>query len=257
MRELSLLMLVTASLAGCQCLVPVDEDGGVIPSVDAGGPAVDAGGPECNRAVDCPGAAPACDVEPLRACACGLVRRCQAGRCATVENVCPVPFDGGAECTVPSDCAGSAMPAISYCGTATGAWSCAFGRCVVECAPGRTCRSADAGCLTCDGMTSCGAEPNCQLLTHLSIEASTCPQFTATDWLRTERLPEPACTATLRSGDGGVAGTITFTSTDELFADLPDVGGGCVGRSLPTGAIRYSLSCPGCMMSVRPEIVGP
>lgn len=256
MRAHLLALFVAASLSGCQCFVPVDEDAGSDGGADAG-PTVDSGLPECSRAADCPGAAPACDAARLSDCACGLVRRCQAGRCATVENFCPGPVDAGAECNVPSDCAGSAVPVIGYCGSATGVWSCAFNRCVVECAPGRSCRGADAGCVTCDGTTSCGGGFNCQLMTHLSIEASTCPQFSANEWLRTERLTEPACTATLRYGDGGVAGTITFTSTDDVFANLPDVGGGCVGRNLPTGAIRYSLSCPGCMMSVRPEIVGP
>jgi hypothetical protein len=241
--------LVVAWATGCQCFVPVDEDAGA-----------DAGRPECTRAADCAGSAPACDFARRSDCPCGLVRRCEASRCATVENACLVPVDAGSECATPSDCAGAAVPVISFCGGATGAWSCAFGRCVVECAPGaRTCASPDAGCLACDGRTACAPVSgfDCPLMTHLSVEQSTCPAFDTTAWLRTTRVAAPPCTATLEGPDGGVAGTLTFVSADELFADLPAAGGGCVGRALPTGALRYSLSCPGCMLSVRPEIVGP
>ena len=65
------------------------------------------------------------------------------------------------------------------------------------------------------------------------------------------------CTWGLRWPDGGTAGVVTFYGYDEVTADLPFLGGGCIGEQLPTGAIRFSLSCPACMLSVIPIVVGP
>ncbi len=246
------LALLSLLAAGCQCFVPVDEDGGV--TLDAGR---DAGVVACGRAADCPQSAPACDDPTGVVCACGQNKRCTQGRCETFEHFCPGPSDAGGECTSPTDCAGDAGPAVRFCGTLGGEWTCAFSRCVVECSGGRTCDSLDAGCLTCDGQTTCAQPGLCPFMTHLHVEASTCPQFPEGAFLRATSLSSQVCTHAIEDGDGGIAGTVTFFNYDELMADLPLAGGRCVGRQLPTGAIRFSLSCPDCMLSVRPEVVGP
>lgn len=248
-----LLLVLSVVVAGCQCFVPVDE----VPDTDAGLTADagrDAGPTSCTRAADCPGTAPACDDPSGVTCACGLVRRCTAGACATVDHPCPTP---GAECARPSDCAGDAGPAVRYCFGTGAAWTCAFERCVVECEGGRTCASPDAGCLTCDAQTVCVQPGACPFLTHLHVEESTCPEVPDDVFLPATSLSSQACTWGVSDGDGGLLGRITFFDYDSLMADFPRLGGGCVGRQLPTGAVRFSVSCPGCMLSVRPEVVGP
>lgn len=54
----SLAVVLVASLSSCQCLVPVMEDGGVLPDAAV---AHDAGLHECTSAADCSGTAPVTD----------------------------------------------------------------------------------------------------------------------------------------------------------------------------------------------------
>jgi len=92
-------------------------------------------------------------------------------------------------------------------------------------------------------------------MTHLAIEASTCG--VPSGLLRVTSLSSQVCTWAVEAPDGGTWGTITFYGYNDVSANLPALGGLCVGAQLPTGAIRFSVGCSDCMLSVRPEVVGP
>lgn len=109
--------------------------------------------------------------------------------------------------------------------------------------------------MTCDGVTSCLSPGNCPTMTHLHVEASTCGFSNL--MLRATSLSSQACTWAIEAPDGGTWGTISFYGYDSVSANLPSLGGPCVGSQLPTGAIRFSVGCSDCMLSVRPEVVGP
>lgn len=131
-----------------------------------------------------------------------------------------------------------------------------MGACVAECSGGRTCTAiASPQCLTCDGSIVCANEPMCPWLTHLSFERSTCGLDPLGLW-RTLPTSQP-CERTLLFPDGGVAGTVWGYGYGAIRAEIPSLGGPCVGIGLPTGAVRFTLSCPSCSAFVRPEIVGP
>lgn len=271
-------LTLTLVASACQCLQPVSSsvDGGptgcrsdsdcrasgdcAVASCSAAGTCqvfnvgCDAG-PTCGRAADCPGVGQPCDDASGASCGCGTVKTCVAGACRAYARECPPPVDAGLECGAPTDCAGPAGPAIRWCDGSTPArWSCAFGRCVTECGGSRTCVD-DGGCVACDGQTRCAEARACSFGNALGVEEATCG---ITDYaIFVGTLSQPACTLRFAWPDGGVGGTVTWLEEGELTADIPDWGGRCVGRALPTGALRYSLSCPRCMASVRPEIIGP
>lgn len=165
----------------------------------------------------------------------------------------PALFDGGT-CVSATACRGTNTAAASLCPGLTGSWSCAFNACVFECSGGRQCDSADAGCLTCDSATVCSQQTTCPWLTHLSFERSTCGRDGQL-W-QTRPTSEP-CTRTLVQPDGGIAGTIWGYGYGALRADIPALGGSCVGVGIASGLVRFSLSCPACFALVRPEIIGP
>jgi hypothetical protein len=95
-------------------------------------------------------------------------------------------------------------------------------------------------------------------MTHLHIEAATaaCAQYEGL-LLKATSFSSRPCTWGIQWPDGGTAGVVTFYAYDAVSAEFPALGGGCIGEQLPTGAIRFGLSCPACMLSVRPEVVGP
>lgn len=261
------LLLVAMTLGACQCLEPVDENpdagargGGSGGGAGGGGVTGDGGGGgslACRQASDCPGSLPGCDDPSPVSCRCGLNKHCASGTCTTVDVVCPPPLDAGQTCATPSQCVGTPAPGGRWCGGQT-AWTCAFNHCVVECLPGRVCKAADAGCLGCDGLIECARPGACTPLTHLGIEESTCPQLIAEGaFLRATSLSSQACGYAVAAPDGGLLGTVTFLDGAWVMGQLPDLGGGCVGVNLPTGTIRYSLSCPGCVLTFRPEVFGP
>jgi hypothetical protein len=113
----------------------------------------------------------------------------------------------------------------------------------------------DAGCISCDGAASCVSPNNCPTMTHLFLENSTCGLERQT--LKATSLSSLPCTYALQWPDGGTAGVVSFYGFTDVSGTLPELGGACLGGQLPTGAIRYSLSCPGCWLSVAPLIVGP
>jgi hypothetical protein len=161
-------------------------------------------------------------------------------------------------CNVPADCRGDAGPVLNFCSTNSAVWSCAFGRCVSECNLSRGCEWASAGCIRCDGVTECPTTALCPTMTHLHIERATaaCAQYEGLLLEATSFSSRP-CTWGIQWPDGGPAGVVTFYASDSVSAEFPALGGGCIGEPLLTGAIRFGLSCPACMLSVRPEVVGP
>jgi transposase len=74
---------------------------------------------------------------------------------------------------------------------------------------------------------------------------------------RTQWTSSP-CTLTLVSPDGGVAGTLWAYASGSLRAELPSLGGSCVGATLPpSDQRRFSLSCPACSAVITSETSTP
>lgn len=166
---------------------------------------------------------------------------------------------GASGCVTAQDCAGDAGPLVGACSGRPPVWTCAYQRCVRECGAARTCDGSDGGvCLRCEGVTQCPDTAQCPQMTHLLLEqaAADCSQWTGL-LLKAWSLSSRECTWGLELPDGGMAGTVTFYGYGTVSADLPFLGGGCVGQGLPTGLVRFTLSCPACMLTVRPEIIGP
>lgn len=209
------------SLAACQCFTPVAEGG------DAGA----SGGGTAGGASSGGGSA--------------------GGTVATAGGT------SGVRCAQASDCTGLAPGGrTAFCGTLpTQGWSCAFGRCVYEClGSGRLCDSSTRSCLTCGAQTTC-TSASCPLLTHVSFEGSSCGIPRDELW-RTAPTMNP-CESQLLFPDGGVAGTVWAYGYTALRAEIPSLGGPCIGADLQTGAVRFSLACPSCTAQIRPEIIGP
>ena len=171
---------------------------------------------------------------------------------------------GGAAGGVPTciravDCNGrdAGMERQVFCGASPSqGWSCALGACVYECiGSGETCDSQTPACLTCGALSTCTNAASCPFLTHLSFEGSSCGIPSNELWT-TVPTTRP-CESQVLFPDGGLAGTIWAHGYTSLRAELPVLGGACIGQSLPTGAVRFSLACPDCTARVRPEIIGP
>jgi hypothetical protein len=58
------------------------------------------------------------------------------------------------------------------------------------------------------------------------------------------------CEFSLQNEVSGTVGTLRLLSATQLQADIPALGGLCVGEWLPTNAIRFVLSCPRCQMTL-------
>lgn len=222
-EKASWLFVALAVVAGCQCLVPVDEaDGG---AVTGGGRAGGTSG--------------------------GSAAGGSAGGSAGGGSA-----GGTTGCARASDCQGSTALLGSLCSGTPGAWSCALGSCVVECAGGRTCTATPTSqCLTCNGTQGCADAPLCPWLSHIFFERSTCG-LSPRDLWATRLTPNP-CERTLELPDAGVAGTLWAYGSGSIRAEIPALGGSCVGVVLPPDTTRFSLSCPACSAIVRVEIVGP
>lgn len=155
--------------------------------------------------------------------------------------------DAGPQCRTHDDCVGDAGSGLNWCSGS--AWTCAFGTCVKDCAPGLTCDRLDAGCIGCSGEVAC--QSACPQWSRLVVERSTCNVgFVA---LPLSPMPGETCRWQVSGEDGGVMGTLTLYGYQFLEAELPEFGGVCVGPQLPTGALRFSLGCAQCLFSVMPE----
>ncbi len=272
----SMLVFAVLSAVGCQCFVPVSEDGGASGGGVAGGGAAGggvAGGGVAGGGVTGGGVAGGVTgggvtgggVAGGGVTGGGVTGGGVAGGGVTGGGVTGGGVTGGgvtgggsARCAQASDCAGrDAGSSDAFCATAPGrGWSCVLGRCVYECAGGRLCDATTPMCLTCGSQTSCLNQMTCPLLTHLTFERSTCGVSQFEMW-RTRPLSSGPCQAELLFPDGGVAGTLWAYGYGSVRADIPSWGGTCVGVDQQTGAVRFSLSCPACLSVVRPDIVGP
>lgn len=168
------------------------------------------------------------------------------------------PGGGSAGCSSRTDCTGDPAALAVLCSTpSSAAWTCALGSCVVECSGGRTCTATPtAECLTCNGTQSCTSGPSCPFLEFVAFEQSTCG-LTTEPWLRTQSTSSP-CQRRLVFADGGVAGTLWAYASGSIRAELPALGGSCVGAALPPNAMqRFSLSCPACSAVIKAETASP
>lgn len=163
-----------------------------------------------------------------------------------------------AECINGSDCPGAeaTVPACSQQGTAAG-FSCIAGRCVWDCAGGRSCiegREPRGICFSCGA-----ARPFCREVCMVSdgatsgtVEQSTCPQgsdFFKLEWFRLREDPSCGWEATSPS-DGTSLGRIEKLDSQRLWANLPSAGGVCSGEILVGDSRRWIMSCPDCQFVV-------
>jgi hypothetical protein len=219
-------LVVTA--AACQCFVPVTEggkDGGADSGLGGGvgggfGGGVDGGGPG------------------------GGVGGGAGG------GVGGGTGGGGTECTTASQC-GALDAGFPFCsGTPSG--SCISGRCVTECAGGRTCGGVENQpyCLICyDPVVTQCAPSTCSAIFSctMTIGGSTCargPQ-NGTRW-RADRQTD--CSWSVVDDAGVEVGHWFDLTTGEAFGTFAGVDGRCVGKDLFTGVPRMQWSCPdGCV----------
>jgi hypothetical protein len=134
-------------------------------------------------------------------------------------------------CAAPASCTGTPIAGPWYCSSPS--WSCVDGSCTWECMGGRTCTEApSSGCLSC---SSSGGVPS-------SCIGDAC----AIDRTRTWRATRINCTS-LPPLDFA-----TWSCWGHRGAQ--SVGGQlrlCTIQSLPTDAIRYSVSCGECVTIVE------
>ncbi|MFZ5445812.1 MAG: hypothetical protein ACOZQL_37820 [Myxococcota bacterium] len=209
--------LFLLSVPACQCFVPVADDladaGAADASVDAGADAgVDAG-----------------------------------------------VVDGG-ECATAADCAG--MPwASRWClfGTPAG-FSCVERRCVSECVAdaGRACSyDESAECLTCsDGASTCEADTcptDAFTATISSVECrpGVAPPFGAMTTLSFVPVRGASCMLSVSTPGAGLGQVLREPRGVRHAWFIRELGGWCVGETLPTGAVRSMVACPLCTFGVE------
>lgn len=216
-------LAVAVALAACQCLVPVDELADAGRSVDAGqsdgGPGSDAGLPR------------------------------DAG----------LDADSGIECEDADDCGGP-LWSSPWCFGADAGFSCVVGQCVSECQSeaGRTC-TPDAGldCLECTGSPALCVTDTCRRSAFggVTVSSLTCrpgvtPVLRVGEELSFVPIRGASCEFSV-SGEGRGFGQATIDWRGRHFWFIRELGGVCVGQSLPTGAIRSLVSCPACTFSLE------
>jgi hypothetical protein len=159
-----------------------------------------------------------------------------AGACGTAS-----------QCTQPG-------PALSLCTSwqGDGGYSCIDSACVFECTGGRTCSTAeDAGCLTCGTSTACETTVGCNRTAVAVIDADNgCPASLAPDLTLTPLTNACGWTVT-ETATGRTVGTVYQLSGGTYLAHIAELGGTCVGFSLPTQVERWLVSCPACQLELR------
>lgn len=260
----ALLPLALAAVAGCQCLVPVDDLPDAGRSLDGGwcrSPA------ECAPGTDCSSGA-----------AMARVATCRFGYCGFYESVCPRPdagtdggqgdggrpADGGAldagPCTAAAQCTGSA-PTSSWCAGSDAGFSCIERKCVWECPltnARRTCivDGGYGGCLVCGAQTICPINcPGAGGYNTVVESGSLCTVWPGTSIAFTNvtimRTASAQCHYTAYQTAGAEQlGDIWRLSNDEYLAYFPSFGGWCTGRSAYTGAPRSIFNCPRCQFGL-------
>jgi hypothetical protein len=212
----------------CQCLVPVEELADAGTSGD-GGSLTDAGARDAGSSAD-------------------------AGR----PDAGGFDPDSGIECTVPGDCRGPVW-ASNWCAGTDAGFSCVVGRCVSECLgeADRTC-TPDAGldCLECTGSSALCVADTCRPsgFGGVTVGTVTCrpgvvPLLRSGEQLSFVSIRGASCELSV-SGEGRGLGQVTIDQRGRHFWFIRELGGVCVGQSLPTGAIRSLVSCPLCTFSL-------
>lgn len=233
------LVLVLASLAGCQCLQPVDErmDGGVRADGGATGGGT-SGGSSAGGATG--GGSSGGGASAGGSSGGGATGGGTAG--GTAE-------DGGAvRCTTASDCPPS--PTQQFCGQLQAA--CVNGSCLLECqtAPDaglKTCTSSTTECLTCSGATRTCGNCNANLCTFSAqpIRGNCPPPFDDFQNFVVQPFSGRCGGGIVR--DGGLAGVwVGAMMNGRVLLDIPALGGACVGSGLATQIPRTLISCPAC-----------
>ena len=134
-------------------------------------------------------------------------------------------------CTAPASCTGTPVAGPWYCTNPS--WSCVDGSCTRECMGGRTCTEApSSGCLSCS--SSGGVPPSCI--------GDAC----AIDRTRTWRATRINCTS-LPPIDFATWSCWGYRGAQSVDGQLRL----CTIQSLPTDAIRYSVSCGECLTIVE------
>ncbi|MBL8922261.1 MAG: hypothetical protein JNJ54_25650 [Myxococcaceae bacterium] len=217
------LVVVLVSLAGCQCLQPVDErmDSGVRSDGGPGGGGGRDGGSDAG--VDAGGF--------------------DAGTDAGTADAGPVA------CVTASDCP-STNPMQQFCGQLQSA--CVNGFCLLECPTGadaglKTCTSATTECLTCNGATRTCGNCNANVCTFSAqpVRGTCPPPFDDFQNFVVQPFSGRCGGGILR--DGGFAGVwVGAMMNGRILVDIPALGGACLGSGLATQIPRTLISCPAC-----------
>ena len=234
------LWFVIVVAGACQCLVPVDE------GVDAGN--ADAGSSSDAGSTSDAGATSDAGSQPDAGRSDG-----GGGRDAGFDP------DSGVECVGPADCRGPIWSS-PWCAGADAGFSCVVGRCVSECQSeaGRTC-TPDAGldCLECTGGAPLCVADTCRRSAFggVTVGALTCrpgvtPLLRNGEELSFVPLRGASCELSV-TGESRGLGQVTIDERGRHFWFIRELGGVCVGQSLPTGAIRSLVSCPSCTFSLE------
>jgi len=135
-----------------------------------------------------------------------------------------------AKCTAPADCSGGLGGTTgTFCSPA---WSCVNYRCTAECMSGRTClEMPDSDCLVCRTGSGSPVQEGCP---------STACAF---DPARVGSVSQVTCASSPPPDFS------TWHCTGR-WAKLPD-GTLCTIQTIPTDAIRWSVSCGGCVTVVE------
>jgi hypothetical protein len=231
-----LLLLLVATVCGCQCFVPVDEqgdggsprDGGA--TTDAGrtdGGLTDAGTPDA-------GASDA--GQPDR--------------------------DAGQECLTARDCAGPTWSS-AWCATDAG-FSCVANHCVSSCGDtaGRACVfDAGAECLDCAAAPPLCNADNCPLnafsATVSSVECRVgfTPMLQPQDSLALVPIRGASCELSVSAPGRGLGQLYRARDYRPVGPShswfIRELGGWCMGDALPTGALRSTVACPRCTFVIE------
>lgn len=204
--------MAALTLGGCQCFVPVGD--GL--QADAG----DAGRPDAGK-----------DAGP---------------------GVLTLP-----ECIAAADCRPFATQTSRWCssfGDDGGVgYSCFGGKCAVQCKGGLAC-SAKTNCLECTPVGGGCKTSSCfisnsgaleEVICHRGFDAGYAPQASVTF----VQDASNGCSGDLLIA-GRKVGTLYGIDSNQYWAEIPELGGTCLGTQLPTGALRIALDCPKCNLTV-------
>ena len=159
---------------------------------------------------------------------------------------------GVAECVRAGDCVPRVAPRECGFGAGAPSRSCFDGRCVFDCEGTRTCSSAAASCLSCDGGSQCNSA-SCAFVNESATGRiyRSCTAGTS-DTLGTFSVhyrQGATCNFQLFLADGGVFGALDllgdFSTGSAQVTEEPGVT--CSVRALATALNRVELGCAQCL----------